>query len=59
MPGFDSPVLKKKPTAKDFMKELRRQMQEELDKLEEPLGSTDKTSNVDKTAVSRRTGGER
>ena len=59
MPGFDSPVLKKKPTAKDFMKELRRQMQEELDKQEEPLGSTEKTSYVDKTAVSRRTGGER
>ncbi len=56
MPGFDSPVLQEKPTARELMKELRRQIQEGQKELTE---EAEKKSTAANHAAVRRTGGER
>ena len=55
MPGFDTPVLPEQPTARDFLDELRRQMDEESTSTAQP-----KEDSVQASAKPvRRTGGER
>ncbi|MBO9482803.1 type II secretion system secretin GspD [Salinisphaera sp. G21_0] len=58
MPGFDTPVLPEQPTARDFLDELRRQMDEESAEAEKAV-ELEKASTQASIKPVRRTGGER
>ncbi|MGI2029122.1 type II secretion system secretin GspD [Endozoicomonas acroporae] len=58
MPGFDTPVLPEQPTARDFLDELRRQMDEESAEAEKAV-ELEKVSTQASITPVRRTGGER
>ena len=58
MPGFDTPVLPEQPTARDFLDELRRQMDEESAEAKDAEAQEETSTQVSTTPV-RRTGGRR
>ncbi|WP_066015362.1 type II secretion system secretin GspD [Endozoicomonas atrinae] len=58
MPGFDTPVLPEQPTARDFLDELRRQMDEESAEAKD-TEAQEKTSTQASATPVRRTGGGR
>ncbi|WP_419833376.1 type II secretion system secretin GspD [Endozoicomonas atrinae] len=58
MPGFDTPVLPEQPTARDFLDELRRQMDEESAEAKDAEAQEETSTQASTTPV-RRTGGRR
>ncbi len=58
MPGFDTPMLPEQPTARDFLDELRRQMDEESAETNSSV-EQEKVSNQASITPVRRTGGGR
>ena len=58
MPGFDTPVLPEQSTARDFLDELRRQMDEESAEARKAADLEKTLTQASATPV-RRTGGER
>ncbi|WP_169393512.1 type II secretion system secretin GspD [Endozoicomonas elysicola] len=58
MPGFDTPVLPAQPTAREFLDELRRQMDEESAQSTSTAQSKENSVQASAKLV-RRTGGER
>ena len=58
MPGFDTPVLPEQPTARDFLDELRRQMDEESAEAKNAEVQEETSTQASATSV-RRTGGRR